>query len=137
MSKIRTTAYRAASREKFARIYQDEGTMGVEALIDMFNMEPNEFQGKEVYASKVYIKALCEAIERMNSWQIDAFPSETEDAEEMFHAANEDEQRELRIEKPILDEIVFLHLICDEVEKTEEPVLLVQQVVDCDMEQTE
>jgi len=127
--KLRTTAYRAATREKFARIYQDEGTMGVEALIDMFNMEPNEFQGKEVYASKVYVKALCEALERMHDWQ--------QDAEEMFHAANEDEQRELRIEKPILDEILFLHLICDEVERTEEPVLLVQQAIDCDLEHTE
>ena len=46
----------------------------------------------------------------------------------------EDEQRELRHEKPILDEILFLHLICDEVEKTEEPVLLVQQVIDCETE---
>ena len=51
-----------------------------------------------------------------------------------FNAANEDEQRELRHEKPILDEILFLHLICDEVEKTEEPVLLVQQVIDCETE---
>lgn len=127
--KLRTTAYRAISKEKFARIYQDEGTMGVEALIDMFNLEPNEFQGVEVYAGKVYVKALCEAIERMNSWQ--------EDAEELFHASNEDEQREMRIEKPILDEILFLHLICDEVEKTEEPVLLVQQVIEDDLEFTE
>ena len=124
--KLRTTAYRAATREKFARIYQDEGTMGVEALIDMFGMEPNEFHGKEVYSSKVYIKALCEALERMHEWQ--------QDAEDLFNAANEDEQRELRHEKPILDEILFLHLICDEVEKTEEPVLLVQQVIDCETE---
>jgi len=124
--KLRTTAYRAATREKFARIYQDEGTMGVEALIDMFGMEPSEFHGKEVYSSKVYVKALCEALERMHDWQ--------QDAEDLFNAANEDEQRELRHEKPILDEILFLHLICDEVEKTEEPVLLVQQVIDCETE---
>ena len=124
--KLRTTAYRAATREKFARIYQDEGTMGVEALIDMFGMEPNEFHGKEVYSRKVYVKALCEALERMHEWQ--------QDAEDLFNAANEDEQRELRHEKPILDEILFLHLICDEVEKTEEPVLLVQQVIDCETE---
>jgi ribosomal protein S12 methylthiotransferase accessory factor YcaO len=59
-------------------------------------MEPNEFQGKEVYASKVYVKALCEALERMHDWQ--------QDAEEMFHAANEDEQRELRIDAMRLSE---------------------------------
>jgi len=36
-----------------------------------------------------------------------------------------------------LDEILFLHIICDEVEKTEEPVFLVQQAVDCDNEISE
>jgi hypothetical protein len=127
--KLRTTAYRAATKERFARIYQDEGTIGVEALIDMFSMEPKEFQGIEVYASKVYIKGLCEAVERMSSWQ--------DDAENLFHESNEDEQRELQMEKPILDEILFLHIICDEVEKTEEPVFLVQQAVDCDNEISE
>lgn len=126
MKKLRTTAYRAVGREKFARLYQDEGTMGVEALIDMFQMEPANYNGIEVYSSRVYVKALCEAIDRMHHWQ--------EDAEEMFHAANEDEQRELRMEQPILDEILFLQIICNEVENTEEPVLLVQQSIDTDLE---
>ena len=123
MRKFRTTAYRSTTREKVARLYQDEGTIGVEALIDMLDLEPAEFNGIQVYQSRVYIAALCGAIEKMHHWQ--------DDAEEMFNAANEDEKRELRLEKPILDEIIFVQILCDEVEKNEEPILVVQQAIDC------
>jgi hypothetical protein len=107
-AKIRTTAYKSDMKTPVARLYQDNGSEWVEAMIDILELEPKVSDGQWAYAKHVTSEVIAEAEYRRRQWTSTITEFEIQDALDACEPI------------PMLAEVKFLHEIANVVASGED-----------------
>lgn len=109
-----TTAYLSDMKTKIARLYQDDGSVWVEAVIDILGLEPSVADGQLAYVKHIIdCDCLADADRRMSQW------ASTISQGELARAAESHEPI------PMLDEMTFIYEIAKAVQYGNEEIYVI------------